>query len=93
MLVSEKHSHPLIFVGGIEHEVLEALLDFIYCGEAKGENEHLNSFLRLSTNIQLVGVTTEAVKKKLQEKRRRKENKVCKHLNKGSCKNKKYQYA
>ena len=38
MLVSEKHSHPLIFVGGIGHEVLEALLDFIYCGEAKLQN-------------------------------------------------------
>ena len=61
MLVNKKHPHPLIFAGGIGHEVLEALLGFIYSGEAKLQNEHTNSFIQLSKNIELVGATSKDV--------------------------------
>ena len=63
MLVNGKHPHPVAFLGGIEHEVLEALLDFIYCGEAKLQNEHMNSFIQLSTDIELVGATAKELPK------------------------------
>ena len=38
ILVNEKHPNPLMFVGRTGHEVLEALIDFNYCGEAKLKN-------------------------------------------------------
>ena len=39
MLVDQKHPHPLIFMRGVEHKVLEDMLDLIYKGEAELEEE------------------------------------------------------
>ena len=63
MLVNGKHPHPVAFLGGIEHDVLEALLDFIYCGEEKVKNAEMNLFMQLSTNIELVGATSKDLSK------------------------------
>ena len=63
MLVSEKHPHPMICARGVSHVVLQALLEFIYCGEAKLQGENIDSFIQLSTDIELQGVTSEAFRK------------------------------
>ena len=49
MLTSEKHKHPLVFMTGVGHEVMGAVLNFMYCGEAKIKKEHINLFIKLST--------------------------------------------
>ena len=59
MLGNEKHPHPLIFLRGVESKVLGALLDFIYCGEAEIQNDDLDKFIKLSTDIELMGLTAE----------------------------------
>ena len=56
MLVNENHPPPLIFLRGVDREVLEALLNLIYCGEAKLSSEHLESFAQLGRDIELQGV-------------------------------------
>ena len=63
MLVNIEHPHPVAFLEGIEHEVLEALLDFIYCGEAKVKNAQMNLFMQLSTIIEIVGATSKDLSK------------------------------
>ena len=35
ILAGEKHANPLIFMKGVYSEDLEALIEFIYCGETK----------------------------------------------------------
>ena len=94
MLESEKHPHPIIFMTGVENEVLKALLDFIYWGEVKLEEENLAGFLQLISDIELLGVTAEALKKEisLAHDKQSKEGKSFKHWNKGFCKNKYYKY-
>ena len=43
MLLGEKHPKPLGFMGGVEHEVLKALLDSLYSGEAELREEKKES--------------------------------------------------
>ena len=54
--MSEKHPHPLIFMRGVQHNVLEALLDFIYSGETRLEKEYIDSLMKLSMEIGLFGL-------------------------------------
>ena len=84
MLLGEKHPNPLIFMAGVEHEVLKALLDLLYSGEAELREEKKESFEKLSADIQLFGVTNVALEKpKTKEKTR-----ICKYWNRGFCKKK-----
>ena len=53
---TNKHSHPLIFMRGVKSEVLLALLDFLYFGEANIFQEHLDSFLAIAEELQLKGL-------------------------------------
>ena len=54
-----KHSHPLIYMRGVRSEDLEAILDFVYCGEANVYQENLNSFLALAEELKLKGIMVE----------------------------------
>ena len=38
-MVNLRHPPPLIFLSGVESIVLQAVLDFIYCGEAQVEKD------------------------------------------------------
>jgi hypothetical protein len=82
MLVNEKHPHPVIYLRGLSSEVLGALLDFIYCGEAKITNEDLDLLIQLSTDIELMGLTTEAFKR--ETKSAKKKIKTAKPVNIGT---------
>ena len=88
MLGNEKHPHPLIFLRGVESKVLGALLDFIYCGEAEIQNDDLGKFIKLSTDIELMGLTAEETKRETDsaKEKKEKEGKACKHWNRGYCK-------
>ena len=63
MLVNEKHHHPLVFMRGVEHIVLEALLDFIYNGEAKLDQKHINSFKVVCMELEVFDITGEKTDK------------------------------
>ena len=94
MLVGEKHPHPMIFMRGAGHEVLKALLDFIYNGEANLRQEDIDSFTQLSADLELLGVTADPLRRensKSQEKERE-DGKACRYWNKGFCKNKNCHY-
>lgn len=88
MLLGEKHPHPVIFMRGVEHDVLNALLEVIYCGETSIEKEHINSFVTLCTEIELFGVTKEALEKEnsMRYDKQKERKGSCKYWNKGFCK-------
>ena len=52
-----KHPHPLIYMRGLKLEDLQAIVDFLYFGEANIFQEKLDSFLALAEELQLKGFT------------------------------------
>ena len=52
-----KHAHPLIFMRGIKHQDLEAVMDFLYYGEANVYQENLDNFLIISQELKLKGLS------------------------------------
>jgi len=51
------HQHPLIFLRGVKHEDILAVLDFMYHGEVNVAQESLNSFLAVAEDLQIKGLT------------------------------------
>ena len=49
--------HPLIYMRGLKRKDLEAIVDFIYQGEANIYQEDLDDFLALAEELQLKGLT------------------------------------
>ena len=56
MLKENKHSHPLIYMRGLKAKYLEAIIDFIYQGEANIYQEDLEAILALAEELQLKGL-------------------------------------
>ena len=56
LLSQNKHLHPLIYMRGLKSDVLVALLDFLYFGEADIWQEELNDFLSLAAELKLKGL-------------------------------------
>ena len=52
----QKPPHPLIYMRGLTKDCLEALLDFIYLGEATIEKENLEDFLSLANELKIKGL-------------------------------------
>ena len=46
VLKNHQHPNPLIFLKGVEVSHMEALLDFVYCGEVSLEQLEVEGFLR-----------------------------------------------
>ena len=59
LLGKNKHSHPLIYMRGVSLDVLTAIVDFLYHGEANVLHNKVDSFLALSEELQLQGLTKE----------------------------------
>ena len=57
ILRRNKHIHPLIYMRGVKSDDLRAIVDFLYCGEANVYQENLDSFLAISEELQLKGLT------------------------------------
>ena len=56
VLKRNSHSHPMIYMKGLRAKDLEAILDFIYHGEANIYQEDLDGFLALAESLQLKGL-------------------------------------
>ena len=52
-----KHPHPMIYLRGIHSQDLIAIVDFLYCGEAKVLQENLDSFLAIAEELKLNGLS------------------------------------
>ena len=57
LLIRNKHSHPLVYMRGINYVDLLSILDFLYYGEANIYQENLDNFLKIAEEIQLKGLT------------------------------------
>ena len=55
----QKPPHTLIYIRGLTKDHLEALLDFIYLGEATIEKENLGDFLSLANELKIKGLDFE----------------------------------
>ena len=50
------HPHPLLYLRGINSEFLMAIVDFVYCGEARIAQDDLEAFFALADELQLKGL-------------------------------------
>ena len=57
LLKGNRHSHPLIFMRGMNSDDLNAVVDFLYYGEANIYQENLENFLAIAEEFQLKGLT------------------------------------
>ena len=57
VLKTNKHTHPLIYMRGLKAKYLEAVLDFIYHGEANIHQQDLDGFFAIAEELQLKGLT------------------------------------
>ena len=55
LLQRNKHSHPLIYMRGVDFEVLEPIVDFLYRGEANVNQDNLDLFLAITEELQIKG--------------------------------------
>ena len=56
LLKRKKHSHSLIYMRGIQSEDLQAIVDFLYYGEANICHTNLENFLKIAEELQLKGL-------------------------------------
>ena len=56
LLKNLKHPHPLIYMRGVKSVDLNAILDFVYCGETNVYQKDLDTFLALADEMQLKGL-------------------------------------
>jgi len=56
-LKKNPHQHPLLYLKGVKHEHLLLVLNFMYHGEVNVAQEELNSFLAVSEDLQVKGLT------------------------------------
>jgi hypothetical protein len=57
LLRRNKHPHPLIYMRGMKADVLVAVVDFLYYGEANIYQENLDVFLAIAEELKLKGLT------------------------------------
>jgi len=57
ILRQNPHQHPLLYLKGVEHSDLQAVLDFMYHGEVNVAQDELNSFLAVAEDLQVKGLT------------------------------------
>ena len=53
ILLNNPHSHPLIFLRGVNHEDLYSILQFIYLGEASINFENMRRFALYLGNMNI----------------------------------------
>ena len=53
MLISNPHVHPMIFMKGIKHKQLKALLQFMYCGEARIFDDQIDEFISIAQDLKV----------------------------------------
>ena len=63
LLKRNQHPHPLIFMRNVSFENLEAMIDFLYLGEARLLEESLQGFLAIAEELKLKGLSGENLEK------------------------------
>merc|ERR1711955_118806 len=56
ILQKNSHSHPLIYLSGIDSTNLQYIIDYVYEGEVKLFQEQLDSFLDAAQKLQIAGL-------------------------------------
>ena len=56
LLKRKKHPHPLVYMRGVSSVDLEAVINFLYFGEANISQENLETFLAIAQELQLKGL-------------------------------------
>ena len=56
ILKENPHNHPLIYLTGINHRVLEMILDFIYLGEARVCKSEFDRFMEVAEKLKINGL-------------------------------------
>ena len=56
ILKGNKHSHPLIYMRGVNSDNMTAIIDFLYYGEANVYQENLEGFLAIAEELQIKGL-------------------------------------
>ena len=56
ILVKNSHSHPLLYLSGVNSHSLSLVLDYIYQGEVQIYQEDLNFFLDVAQNLKIEGL-------------------------------------
>merc|ERR1719411_1455513 len=54
---TRSHLQPFIFLHGVKHEDMEAILDFMYNGEVSVNQDDLRSFLSVAEELRVRGLT------------------------------------
>ena len=58
ILIRNPHQHPLLYLSGVQHSDLEALLSFMYLGQAEVAQDNLDTFMALASKLQIKGLST-----------------------------------
>ena len=58
------HPHPLIYLKGIRAVDMNALLEFVYCGEVKVSQDQLKPFMEAAEELMVQGLTGDSTAKK-----------------------------
>ena len=53
---SNTHSHPLIYLDGVDFSEVNLVLDYIYQGEVQINQEYLDRFLQIASKLKLEGL-------------------------------------
>ena len=53
ILLNNPHSHPLIYLRGINHKDFDSILQFIYFGKAWVDHNNMNKFAEAAKNLQI----------------------------------------
>jgi len=61
ILQRNHHQRPLIFLDGVKHKELVAIIDFIYLGQAEVTREGIEEFMRVGRKLKIRGLDTEEI--------------------------------
>ena len=64
VLTKVMHSHPLIFLKGVTHSHLSAIMDFIYLGQAEIQEKDLDAFVEVAKDLGIKGMTEQGIEAK-----------------------------
>ena len=59
LLVKNPHSHPLLYLRGIKQTELMAILQFMYAGETKVNEDRMNKFISVAKDLEVNDISKE----------------------------------
>ena len=59
--IDSNNTNPVIYLRGIQHSEMESIMQFIYLGEAKFNEERMSEFLTVSKNLEIKYLSTGSI--------------------------------